>query len=87
MFLPWSEDQSSHPHKATSKVIILFSFKFMGFMKNSKINISGRHEDEGNCLLGCCKVMVEVVSTAETSVNFQQITWLNSPQEESSCRR
>jgi hypothetical protein len=39
MFLPWSEHQSSHPHKATGKVIILFSFKFMGFMENSEIKV------------------------------------------------
>jgi hypothetical protein len=45
--------------------------------------VSGSHggEYEDGCLLGCCAVMMEAVSTSETLVNFYQTTQRNFPED------
>jgi hypothetical protein len=43
--------------------------------------ISGSYGDEYGSLLRCCAVMMEAVSTSETSVNLYQVTRRNIPED------
>jgi hypothetical protein len=43
-------------------------------------NFLVKNNVEGDSLLGCCTLIMEAVSTSETSVNFYQTTGRNIPE-------
>jgi hypothetical protein len=58
------------------KKFIVNNYTLTSFEAKTSLN-STRMTHEDNCLLGCCDLTMEEVSTSETSDNFCETTWRN----------